>query len=446
LKAGKELKITPMTRKLLSLLVLLTTLSNIYAQQAEVIGSLFYNNATNVITIRLGIHNNTNSGVDMGYAAQRWGIQYNSSAVTYQGFFSYAYLWGNQATGLNDPAIQAFMGPDTGTGAGDIGVESPSSRTAYIPDSTNSKTLQRRYINRSTNQCASTYLIPAEETRIVMDIYFTLNDPNQASYYNLNNPDYGFDSQDFIAQFFTKNTGGHNSNIKTMKTEIAIIVIRQGNEGNPYQPFSMGSCVSGSVNVITVGSDDIYFQDPEEGILASKLKTAFVKERSGFAEINWGVENNQTIDHFEIERMEAGGNFKTVGLVMSDDDAATKDYMFKDKLPGSETELRYRVKAFSNDGAVSYSNIVKLNLKQVEVTEIRIVPNPVSSFAQLNLPAINGNYLVRVYKMDGRLVYTSQIQGRSQSMNVSQLSTGNYFIEAFHPQTGKRYYGKFSKQ
>jgi hypothetical protein len=273
LKAGKELKITPMTRKLLSLLVLLTTLSNIYAQQAEVIGSLFYNNATNTITIRLGIHNKTNSSADMGYAAQRWGIQYNSSAVTYQGFFSYAYLWGNQGTGLNDPATQAFMGPDTGTGAGDIGVESPSSRLAYTRDSSSTKTLQKRYINRSTNQCASTYLIPAGETRIVMDIYFSLNDPNMASYYHLNDPDYGFDDTTaFIAQFFTKNSGGHNSKINSVKTEIAITVIRQGNEGNPYQPFSMGSCVSGSVNVITVGGDDIYFQDPEEGILASKLK------------------------------------------------------------------------------------------------------------------------------------------------------------------------------
>ncbi|HEX4956742.1 MAG TPA: T9SS type A sorting domain-containing protein [Lacibacter sp.] len=441
-----------MTKKLLSLLVLLTTLSNIYAQQAEVIGSLFYNNATNVITIRLGIHNKTGSGQDMGYAAQRWGIQYNSSAVTYQGFFSYAYLWGNQATGLNDPNTQALIGPDTGTGAGDIGMESPSSRTAYLQtDSSVTKTYQMRYINRSTNQCLSTFLIPEDETRIVMDIYFTLNDPNLASYYHLNDPDYGFDSNEFIAQFFTKNTGGHNSKFKSHKTEIAITVIRQGNlttgsNSNPYQPFSMGSCVSGSVNVITVGGEDIFFQDPEEGILASKLKNAFVKERSGFAEINWGVENNQTVDHFEVERMEPGGNFKTIGLVMSDNDASTKDYKFKEKLSGSETELRYRVKAFSNDGVVSYSNILKLNLKQVEVTEIRIVPNPVASFAQLNLPVINGSYLVRVYNVDGRMILTTQVQGRSQSMNVAQLSPGNYFMEAFHPQTGKRFYGKFSKQ
>jgi hypothetical protein len=429
LKAGKELKITPMTRKLLSLLVLLTTLSNIYAQQAEVIGSLFYNNYTNIITIRLAIYNKTASDADMEYVGQRWGIQYNESAVNYVGYFSYMYKGTDHSSGLNDNRYLSFIGPDTGPSPAintDYILNSWGYRTAY--DSLgNSKVMQMRYINRSTDTCVNSLIIPAEDTRIVLDVFFSLDDPNLVDYYGLNNANYGWDTPDFIAQFFTKNNGGHEGVLKSNKTEIGITVIRNDNTGNPYQPFDM-TCSNGKVNPITVKGDDIYFLDPEEGILSSKLKSAFVKERTGYAELTWG------------------GNFKTIGLVMSDDDAATKDYMFKDKLTGSETELRYRIKAFSNDGAVSYSNIMKLNLKQVEVTEIRIVPNPVSSFAQLNLPVINGSYLVRVYNVDGRMILTSQVQGRSQSMNVSQLSTGNYFIEAFHPQTGKRYYGKFSKQ
>jgi Secretion system C-terminal sorting domain len=447
LKAGIELKITPMFKKLLSLLVLLTTLSNLHAQQAEIIGSLFYNNATNRITVRLAIHNKTGSAADMGYAGQRWGIQYNNSAVTFDGYFSYMYLGTNQSTGLNDASAFAWMGVDNGpnTLVPDDIVSPTFMRTASITGG-GTKTLQMGYINRSSTQCANAIIVAAGETRILLDIYFTLNDPNLANFYNLNSPDYGFDSPDFIAQFFTKNSGGHTSPLLSPKTEIAITVIRQGNSGNPYQPFSIGSCVSGSVNVITVAGDDIFFLDPEEGVLSTKLRFSAIKENLGHAELKWGVENNHMVDHFEVERQEAGGSFKTIGLVMGDNVSGSKDYAFKDKLTGSESELKYRVKTYALDGAVNYSSIMKLNVKQVGETEIRITPNPVATTAQLNLPAINGNYLCRVYNMDGRMVYTAQLQGRSAALSVSQLSTGTYFMEAFHPQTGKRYYGKFTKQ
>jgi Secretion system C-terminal sorting domain len=260
-----------MTRKLLSVLLLLTTLSNVYAEQAEIKGSCFYNNADTINTIRLAIHNTTGSNSYMNYTWQRWGVQLN--------------------------------------------------------------------------------------------------------------------------------------------------------------------------NV-----DDIFFRNPEQGLLSSKLRFADVKERMGYAQLNWGVDNNQLIDHFEVERQETNGDFKTIGLVMSNIESGKKDYGFKDKLTGTESEVQYRVKSLAMDGTVSYSSIMKLDMKLVNETEIRIVPNPIAATAQLNLPEIKGSYLCRVYNMGGRMVYTARVQGTVSTLNVSQLSAGTYFMEAFHPQTGKRYYGKFRKQ
>jgi hypothetical protein len=433
-----------MIRSLLLVLVLIFSILTSFAQQAEVIGNSLFNNTNNRITIRLAIKNNTASNVNLEYVGQRWGIQYNSSAVTYEGYFSHMYLGTNQSSGLNDAAFLSIVGADTGPSPA-IGIESTPSRSATILTG-GTKTMQMRYLNRSSSLCASGIIIPPGQTRIVLDIYFTLNNPALASYYNLNNPSYGFDTPDFIAQFFTKNNGGHDGVLETAKKEIAITIIRQGNNSNPYQPFDINNCALGSVNPITVGGDGIYFNNPVNGVLAGKVNSLTVSEKNNYADVKWTADNNSQIDHFQIERKEAGGSFKTIALIMSDNESGSKSYSYKDKLTGFEQAIQYRVKTVNSDGIENFSSIATLNLNQIAETEIKFTPNPVIQNAQLNLPAINGNYICRVYNMDGRLMITSQLPGLSQLLNVQQLRTGNYFLEVFHPQTGKRYYGRFTKQ
>jgi hypothetical protein len=436
-----------MIRSLLLVLVLIFSLLTSFAQQAEVIGNCLFNSSNNVITIRLGVKNNTASNVNLEYVGQRWGIQYNSSAVTYSGYFSHMYLGTNQSTGLNDLTFLDFIGPDTGPSPS-IGTEPTSTRVANIAPSAGggTKTLQMKYLNRSTTECANALIIGPGQTRVVLDIYFTLNNPGLISYYNLNNPSYGFETPDFIAQFFTKNNGGHNGILESGKKEIAITVIRQGLTENPYQPFDINDCVKGKVNPITVGGDGIYFNNPVNGVLVGKVNSLTVSEKNNYAVVTWTADNNSQIDHFEIERKEAGGSFKTIALVMSDNESGSKSYSYKDKLSGSEQAIQYRVKTVNSDGIENFSSIATLNLNQIAEAEIKFTPNPVVQNAQLNLPAINGNYICRVYNMDGRLMITSQLPGRNQMLNVQQLHTGNYFLEVFHPQTGKRYYGRFTKQ
>jgi hypothetical protein len=433
-----------MIRNLLLVLVLNFSILHSSAQQAEVVGNCLFNNTNNTITIRLAIRNSTNSNVNVQYVGQRWGMQFNSSAVTYTGFFSHAYLGTNQTTGLNDASSLSCIGGDTGPFPA-IGTESPSSRVASITGG-GTKTLQRRYINLSTDVCDNAIIIEPNQTVVVLDIYFTLNNPALAAYYNLNNPTYGFNTPDFIAQFFTKNNGGHNGVLESVKKEIAITIIRQGNESNPYQPFDMSNCSNGNVNPVTVGGDGIYFNNPQDGVLAGTVKSANVQERSGFAEVSWQADNNQFIDHFEIERKESNGQFKTIALVMGDNSSLTKQYNYRDKLTGFEALLQYRVKVVNTDGSLYYSSIASLNLTKITDLEVKFTPNPVASMAQLNLPLVNESYICRIYNTDGRMVMTVQLKGRAQTLNLEQLRQGNYFMEAFHPQTGKRFYGKFTKQ
>jgi hypothetical protein len=41
---------------------------------------------------------------------------------------------------------------------------------------------------------------------------------------------------------------------------------------------------------------------------------------------------------------------------------------------------------------------------------------------------------------------TKVTSAKTQTITISDLKRGSYFIEAFQPQTGKRYYGEFRKE
>lgn len=176
------------------------------------------------------------------------------------------------------------------------------------------------------------------------------------------------------------------------------------------------------------------------------IKSITIVEHNNHAQLSWSVEHNELIDHFEIERKDAEGVFKVIAFVMSDDVNGEQSYTYKEKLTGSENTLQIRVKAIAVDGTISCSSIAHLRLTQIADEEIKFKPNPVRQSAELNLPLIKGSYLCRVYNMFGRLLLVTAVQGKKAVLQVEQLKPGSYFVEAFHPQTAKRYYGSMTKQ
>lgn len=430
-----------MFKNVLFLLVAVITI-NVNAQQASVLGNCYYDNVNSRVVIRIAIRNNTGTATNCQIAAMRVGFQFNETVLNYSGYTSYFYNAGNTASGLNDAY---FFAATTGDFDNEFGaVNNPyndGTRTANIATG-GTKTLRKNYFNRSTNQCDNLWIIPANTYRIAFDIYFTFKPGYTPAMYNLNTPGYGFGTPNFIAQFITSLNGTLSDN----KKEIAVVIVTAGQ--NPYQPFdqSGSDCQNGNVNPVAITNSDVSFINPISGLLAGKIEQSSATDKNTHVDVEWTVANNDIVDHYEIERKEADGNFKTIGLILSDNLTATKNYSYKDKITGSQGELYYRVKAVNKDGLEDAGPIMRVNIKDVQNEEIKILPNPATSFIQLQLPVINGSYLCRVYNMSGRLVLVSQAPASAAKLNIDQLSRGNYFMEAFHPQTGKRYYGKFSRQ
>ena len=148
-----------MIRKLLLLLVVTTYLQNTtYSQGAEIYGNAFWQSANNRVVIRLALRNPTGSSTgQMKFVGMRFGFQYNAAQVTYAGYTSYM-------SGLNASDYIDFIGPDTAPNAEDIDASIGTSRTANISGG-GTKTMQQRYIARSTNVCDNALSIPAGTTK-----------------------------------------------------------------------------------------------------------------------------------------------------------------------------------------------------------------------------------------------------------------------------------------
>jgi hypothetical protein len=434
-----------MNKRLLLLQVFVLSISVSLSQQAHILGNCFYDNTSNRITIRIGIVNNTASNVNLEYIGQRFGFQYNSSAVTYSGYRSFMYNSTDQNSGINTIEYINFIGTDTGPSPA-VGTESTPTRIATIQSSSLTKTLQRRYINRSTGLCSNIFNVPPNQMRLLLDIYFTLNDPLQASYYNLNQPGYGFGTADFIAQFFTKDNGGHNAILESPKVEIGLVIIRQGNVTNPYQPFDMSSCNAGSVNPITISGSDINFISPIEGVLTGEVSNLRVSQKNETVLLNWEATADQRIEYFDIERRTGNEEFKVVNSIEATNQLETSQYSYSDPLNGYEHKIEYRIVAKHINGIQVKSNIVQLVPIRKKSTQIQVWPNPVESVVKLQGEFLKGNYQVKVMTLTGQMIISVQRSATDMSFDVSALKPGQYITEITHLQTGVRSISKFTKR
>lgn len=159
--------------------------------------------------------------------------------------------------------------------------------------------------------------------------------------------------------------------------------------------------------------------------------------------IEWTEQSEDEIDHYEVERRTANGNFKIIGILLNDASSQIKNYSFKDKLNNSGEVFYYRIKTIKSNGGEAVSSIVKLNIEDVQKGMVMIKPDEKSLKALVEIPATNGSYVFRIYNTQGRLLLTDVCTAEQPEFSFAKLSAGDYFMEAFHPQTGKRFYGKF---
>ncbi len=169
--------------------------------------------------------------------------------------------------------------------------------------------------------------------------------------------------------------------------------------------------------------DNIVFDNV--AVVPTKFGTVYAAAKNKVVEVMWSTYNESNVKGYYVQRSNDGVRFNDLFFVTANNLQESK-YDFKDRTISTDAIVYYRIKALDNDGTISFSSVVKINLQNTNSSAISLV-NPIKSKTlQMQLNGLqNGNYQVKVQSLEGSLVLYKNlpIQNTSSSVSLSLPST-----------------------
>jgi len=188
---------------------------------------------------------------------------------------------------------------------------------------------------------------------------------------------------------------------------------------------------------------------PAAGTLAVKVNYFNASKGNNVNSLNWSAECSSTQVTFEIERSADGRNFTTINSITATQARCLLPFSYDDASPLAGTNY-YRIKIIDVNGKISYTTIAKIGGQQKDMQLVGILPNPVSSSAQLNITTNKKeNVQLAVVSLEGKVVYRKNVQLQSGSsfinLDIAHLAPGTYFVRGVFTD-GEASAVKFVKQ
>ena len=148
--------------------------------------------------------------------------------------------------------------------------------------------------------------------------------------------------------------------------------------------------------------------------------------------ITWNTVGEKGESYYAVEKSIDAKAFTQIGEVTAKN-TTTTSYIFTDNNPSAVNY--YRIKAISETGVISFSNIAKLTTHHSPLTTIALYPNPlvgkVFNVQLTNIPA--GKYLVSIYNVLGEKMNEQSIRhsGGTGSYGLTlnnNLASGTYLV------------------
>jgi len=157
--------------------------------------------------------------------------------------------------------------------------------------------------------------------------------------------------------------------------------------------------------------------------------------KSNRVSLQWKVASNETINQFEVERSYDGIEFKTIGIVFTNEKKGIEDYMFYETI-NSFDKVMYRLKMTDNRKAVSFSKILVFQTKlTTSNNNIKIIGNPLTDKLTFNYTANSSQVVdVKIYDMSGRIMMSNKITSLEGNNLISfplasALKASMYLVE-----------------
>jgi hypothetical protein len=147
----------------------------------------------------------------------------------------------------------------------------------------------------------------------------------------------------------------------------------------------------------------------------------------------WETAFASNIQHFDVERSTDGSHFYTIGQVLAYPDST--NYSYTDALlPAGGGTFIYRLHILDNDGAPSYSSVLRVSTgASVGGLTTRLMPNPTHSISTLSIQGANAEQTqVSVWSAAGALIWSRPVSlpgGGSTDIQLPALPRGIYVVK-----------------
>ncbi len=165
--------------------------------------------------------------------------------------------------------------------------------------------------------------------------------------------------------------------------------------------------------------------------------------------LTWTAAENETVDHFEVERSVNGKDFTTASVVFTSEKKGTEDYLYFETLKTND-KVMYRLKMFDKGQEINYSKILVFQPNTANSNNaIKIFGNPVTDKLTFSYISSATQIVdVKVYDMSGKTVMSQKVNSLEGSNMISlplnsSFKTGMYIVEVNN--STDRQIAKFAK-
>lgn len=166
-----------------------------------------------------------------------------------------------------------------------------------------------------------------------------------------------------------------------------------------------------------------------------KLSAFYAVKKQNNVVLNWQTASEINNKGFLIERANDGEHFYDIGFVNgSGNTSSIKNYSTTDyNVFVKHNTIYYRLKQLDFDGSYAYSDIISVAKNDADEMALQIIPNPFADETSLSFTADEGNAIIKITDINGRLIKTSAVN-TIKGLNIISfkdlqgLQHGIYFV------------------
>jgi Secretion system C-terminal sorting domain len=158
--------------------------------------------------------------------------------------------------------------------------------------------------------------------------------------------------------------------------------------------------------------------------------------RNNMIELSWKAKEYGNVSGYNVEHSTDGLHWQTIAKIGAGNsaDGNEKAYNYKSDKYNSGSNY-FRIVQTSLTGKGSMSDIKLVNT--IDDNKITIGPNPLKDIIYIYKRTNTSKYMAQIYDLSGKLIYSTVINPNQQSIDISNVQKGAYFLKLISATNGQ---------